>query len=235
MTAPASTFPGGTSVSLLDVYDTVAPDGVAGGTPHLHLASAEAYVVTAGRGELHTLGPNGVTVTPLEPGVVAWFTPGTIHRAVNLGGLAVVVVMQNSGLPEAGDAVMSFPLEHLADADRYAAVAALPVEATQADADRRRDLAVQGFLSLRTAAEAGDLTPYRRFCDAAVALVQPKAERWRELWSDVVRAQVDVTDTVLADLAQGLGGHLASAALTVRPAERRFGMCGRLRTFDVRG
>jgi hypothetical protein len=38
VTAPV--FPGATSVSALEVYDAVAPDGLAGGTPHLHTVSA---------------------------------------------------------------------------------------------------------------------------------------------------------------------------------------------------
>jgi mannose-6-phosphate isomerase-like protein (cupin superfamily) len=229
-----STFPGGTSVSLLQAYDTVAPDGLAGGSPHLHLASSEAYVVTAGRGELHTLGPRGFQLTPLEPGVVVWFTPGTVHRAVNLGGLSVVVVMQNAGLPEAGDAVLTFPPDRLT-ADAYPAAAALPADATQADADRRRDLAVRGFLPLAAAAQAGDLAPYRAFCDAAVALVAPRAARWRALWDGVVRAQTEATDEVLADLALGLAPHLATATLSTRAGAARFGMCGHLTTFDVAG
>ena len=81
-----------------------------------------------------------------------WFTPGTIHRAVNRGGLEVVVVMQNAGLPEAGDAVMTFPPEVVADPARYAAAAALPPDAEDDELGeavrRRRDLAVDGFLRL---------------------------------------------------------------------------------------
>ncbi|MGX5773010.1 hypothetical protein ACWKWN_19905 [Microbacterium trichothecenolyticum] len=57
MTTPPPTFPGATSVTLLDVYDDVAPDGLRGGSPHMHLASTECYVVIGGRGELHTLDP----------------------------------------------------------------------------------------------------------------------------------------------------------------------------------
>ena len=30
-----TTFPGGTSVTLLDVYDDAGPDGLRGGTPHM--------------------------------------------------------------------------------------------------------------------------------------------------------------------------------------------------------
>lgn len=66
-------------------------------------------MVTAGRGTVQTLTTSGYEETPLEPGTVAWFTPGTIHRLTNDGGLQITVVMQNSGLPEAGDAVLTLP------------------------------------------------------------------------------------------------------------------------------
>ena len=72
----APVFPGATSVSELEVYDGVAPDGLAGGTPHLHVASAEAYLVIAGRGRLHTIDGSGFAEHPLEPGSLVWFQPG---------------------------------------------------------------------------------------------------------------------------------------------------------------
>jgi mannose-6-phosphate isomerase-like protein (cupin superfamily) len=118
-------FPGGTSVSHLTVYDSTCPDGLIGGTPHLHTASTEAYIVVEGSGDLHTLDPSGLHETPLQPGTVVWFTPGTIHRAVNRGGLRLIVIMANAGLPEAGDAVMTFPPEIVADPDRYRHAATL--------------------------------------------------------------------------------------------------------------
>ncbi|MGO7984288.1 cupin domain-containing protein, partial [Rhizobium johnstonii] len=77
---------------MLTVYDDVAPDALAGGSPHMHLASTECYVVVGGRGALQTVNTDGYEETPLSAGTVAWFTPGTIHRAVNHGGLQVVVV-----------------------------------------------------------------------------------------------------------------------------------------------
>lgn len=55
---------------------------------------------------------------------------------------ATTVLMQNSGLPEAGDAVLAFPPEVVADPERYATAAALPPgtgPATEAAARRRRD------------------------------------------------------------------------------------------------
>ena len=48
MTTPL--FPGGVAVSDLAVYDWEAADGRCGGSPHLHTASSEGYVVVGGAG-----------------------------------------------------------------------------------------------------------------------------------------------------------------------------------------
>src|SRR5262245_61519905 len=98
-------LPGAVGVSGLQVYDWPTADGLCGGSPHVHLACAEAYVVIEGKGSVQTLNTEGFASTPLRPGTVLWFTPGTIHRLVNDDGLRIVVIMQNDGLPEAGDAV----------------------------------------------------------------------------------------------------------------------------------
>src|SRR5689334_14103270 len=121
----AAAFPGATGVTVLDVYDWPAPDGLSGGSAHVHLASTEGYVVLAGAGRLQTLGERGYAETPLRPGECLWFTPGTIHRLVNDGGLRLLIVMQNAGLPEHGDAVLTFPPEVLADPAAYASAASL--------------------------------------------------------------------------------------------------------------
>ncbi|HJP80470.1 MAG TPA: cupin domain-containing protein [Pseudonocardiaceae bacterium] len=132
MTGGEPIFPGGTGVSGLSVYPWAAEDGVCGGSPHLHLACTEAYVVVGGRGAVQTLTAAGLTETPLSAGTVVWFSPGTIHRAVNHdGALRIVVLMQNSGLPEAGDAVFAGVVD-------------------EASARARRDLAVRGFSNCRT-------------------------------------------------------------------------------------
>ncbi|HET6186612.1 MAG TPA: cupin domain-containing protein, partial [Trebonia sp.] len=86
----------------------------------------EGYVVASGAGRLQTLGERGYAETPLRPGDCLWFTPGTIHRLVNEGNLRLFVVMQNAGLPEHGDAVLTFPPEILADPGAYARAATLP-------------------------------------------------------------------------------------------------------------
>lgn len=237
----SSTFPGGTSLSFLDVYDDAAPDGVVGGSPHVHLASTECYVVVAGEGELHTVTLDGFREMAIGPGSVVWFTPGTIHRAVNHGGLRVIVLMSNAGLPEAGDAVMTFPVDVVADPDRYRAAATLPRRATEAeravDARRRRDLAVAGFTRIRDAIRDGDQAPLREFYAAAVALVRGRAGTWSGIVRDGPLSQAETGLATTSDLTVGVAGHLERAAVFQAPEpapERAFGMCGRLRPYDVR-
>ena len=152
--SPGTAFPGATGVTVLDVYDWVAPDGLRGGSAHVHLASTEGYVVLSGAGRLQTLGAQGYAETPLRPGDCLWFTPGTIHRLVNDGDLRLLVVMQNAGLPEHGDAVLTFPPGILADPAAYARAASLAGDRAAggalAEAARRRaSLAIEGYGVLR--------------------------------------------------------------------------------------
>ena len=73
-TAPP--LPGAVGVTHLKLYGTRAPDGLLGGSPHVHFACTEAYIVVAGRGAVQTLGANGFQELPLDPGRLLWFTPG---------------------------------------------------------------------------------------------------------------------------------------------------------------
>ncbi|HUN31980.1 MAG TPA: cupin domain-containing protein [Trebonia sp.] len=155
-------FPGATALTVLDVYDWVAPDGLRGGSAHVHLASAEGYLVMSGAGELQTLGARGYAATPLHPGDCVWFTPGTIHRLVNDGGLRLAIVMQNAGLPEHGDAVLTFPPAILADQEAYAEAATLTheparpaTEAATTAAEAKRP-AVQAVTPAAGTADADD-------------------------------------------------------------------------------
>ncbi|MEH1165178.1 cupin domain-containing protein [Micromonospora sp. CPCC 205539] len=229
-------LPGGIGVSRLRVYDTTAPDGVVGGTPHVHLCCTEGYAVTGGEGAVQTLTAGGYRETPLRPGAVVWFEPGTVHRLVNGGGLTIVVLMQNSGLPEAGDAVLTFPPEVLADPAAYAAAAALPDGgAPGADvtaAYRRRDLAVTGFQALR----AGGPAELAAFHAAALALRRPLLARWRERWAAGAGRAAATTGEQLDALERGDPGHLAEARVYAvdEPVERgRLGMCGLLDTYPA--
>jgi mannose-6-phosphate isomerase-like protein (cupin superfamily) len=231
-------FPGGTAVSRLSVYSSESVDGNCGGTPHLHTASTEGYVVLSGTGALQTITGDGFSERPLAAGTVLWFTPGTVHRLVNHGDLELLVVMANAGLPEAGDAVMTFPDEILAHDESYRLAARLPADPAeqQAAADRRRDLGVTGFLTLRAAVAAGDLTALGRLHEHAARLVAPHGDTWRATWEASVGAETRAADAALTDLAAGRAPHLAAAAVTDAPAApgpAGFGMCGRLTTFDL--
>jgi mannose-6-phosphate isomerase-like protein (cupin superfamily) len=231
-------FPGGTAVSRVRIYDWPTLDGLRGGSPHIHLVCTEGYVVTAGTGRLQTLGPDGYLEVPLQVGDVVWFTPGVVHRAVNDGGLEILVVMQNAGLPEAGDAVMTLPAEILADPERYAAAIALSApdrldEADEHAARRRRDLAVEGFLALRERVTAEGPDALTEFYEAAHRLVRPRLDAWDRRWRDGPLAAVDETGSQLAGLRGSDASHLRAGGVHARsaPAER-WGMCGRLSTYD---
>ncbi|MGW2225895.1 cupin domain-containing protein [Streptomyces formicae] len=232
-------LPGGIGVSRLRVYDWPTADGLRGGTPHLHLTCSEGYAVTGGRGAVQTLTASGFRQTPLAPGALVWFTPGTIHRLVNDGELEITVLMQNCGLPEAGDAVLTLPPPLLADPEAYRAAVALPTEATEAEqataARHRRDLAVEGFTALREATESGDPEPLAAFHRAAVALTRPLAAAWRARWREGAAAAAGATGAQLDHLERGDADYLALASVRAeRPAAHgRFGMCGRLDVYDV--
>ncbi len=232
-------FPGAIAASHLRVYDTRAPDGLAGGTPHLHTACTEAYWVVAGSGSVQTLTMSGYHEEALEPGAFVWFTPGTIHRLVNGGDLEILVLMQNAGLPEAGDMVITFPPEVLASPGTYADAASLPEDerttAGSGDAARaRRDLAVPAFLELRSATASGDPAPLRAFHEAAARLVQPHVGAWAARWRAGPLREVERTGDLLRALSEADPDHLAEAAVHRLPppdAERRMGCCGTLGTF----
>ena len=236
-------FPGATSVSRLEAYTDAAPDGLAGGTPHLHTVSSEAYLVVAGAGTLQTVDASGFAEHPLEPGALVWFEPGVIHRAVNGGGLDVRVIMANAGLPEAGDAVMTFPDDVLADAAAYRAAATLPAADRPADERRaavavRRDLAVRGFLDLFDDGVLDDAHLNRdrlaRLHARAVALVAEKAPEWRALWQQGALAEASATGARLDALESARDPGLAAARVTTaRPEPASLGMCGILDRYDL--
>lgn len=229
-------LPGGVAVSRLRVYDWPANDGRMGGSPHLHTASTEGYVVLTGSGELESLSSRGLETTPLHAGAVVWFTPGTVHRLINgSGDLDILTLMSNAGLPEAGDAVLTFPADILADPQRYAEAAALPATDDQtalAQAARaRRDLALEGWAALREHAETDLDGALARLYAAAAAIVAPKVDTWRSIWQSGPAAQSAATAQSLerlaaADTASLYGSGVGS--LDPLPGVERWGMCGRL-------
>ncbi len=236
-------LPGGTSVSHVRVYDTIGPDGLAGGSPHLHTVCTEAYLVIAGEGVVQTLSGEGYAETPLVAGTIAWFSPGTIHRLINLDGrLELYVLMSNAGLPEAGDMILAFAPDLLADDADYRAIADLPVDArTAADAPdpamRRRDHAVDGFHHWRAAVEMhgpGALDPLYR---AAVDLLGDRPNGWVELLAgdpavDLQRSRTQISTLTTPDRSAAAAwlGESAIRSTSLHPDTRRMGCCGTLGT-----
>jgi hypothetical protein len=169
---------------------------------------------------------------------VAWFSPGVVHRLINDGGLQILVVMQNAGLPEAGDSVLTFPPDYLGDTDTYQAEATVEQASPLAEdaARHRRQLAVQGFLQLRDQVEQDGPQALEAFYAAAAALVRARAPGWRDTWAQGPLAAALHTGDQLEELALGRYAHLREGRLTVLspPAERSYGMCGRLASYPVR-
>lgn len=225
-------LPGAVSVSVLRVYDWETDDGVHGGSPHFHTVSREGYVVIGGSGSVQTLGAEGSATTPLSRGDLVWFTPGTVHRLVNDGDLEIVTLMQNAGLPEAGDAVLTFPLEHLADAATYAAAHALPDDPAErpAAARTRRDLALRGYAELSAAVEDRGPAALVPYYERAAAIVRDRLPGWGDLWREGPLADAEETGRQLTALADGDVTHLTRAVLRAQRAEpdEAWGMCGRL-------
>jgi mannose-6-phosphate isomerase-like protein (cupin superfamily) len=245
----AAAFPGATGVTVLDVYDWPAPDGLPGGSAHVHLASTEGYVVLSGVGRLQTLGERGYAETLLRPGECLWFTPGTIHRLVNDGGLRLLVVMQNAGLPEHGDAVLTFPPHVLADPAAYTSAASLTSgpggpgdpsgtaeqpDALAAAARRRASLAVEGYLALRDQVADRGPAALGDFYTAALRLTGGLAADWGDRWRAGALATAELTGEHLTEIGAQVTGHLEAAGLwRIEPSDaaRAYGMCGRLTTY----
>lgn len=233
-------FPGATGITRLEVYDWAGPDGGCGGSAHVHLLCTEGYIVIAGSGTLQTLSSAGYAEMPLRPFDIVWFTPGTIHRLINDGGLRIVVVMQNAGLPEAGDFVLTFPPEVLADRQRYAESASLAdgrrVHASDENAARhRKDLAIEGFVRLREAVERDGPAALEDFYAAAERLAAPRLAEWEATLRDGPSAVARLAEERLAALRAGDHAHLRQAqVLRSEPGgEQTFGMCGRLTTYAL--
>ncbi|MDX3638581.1 cupin domain-containing protein [Streptomyces sp. MB09-02B] len=230
---PLPGLPGAVGLSQLEVYPWPTADDEHGGSPHMHLACAECYVVVSGHGRLETLDHEGPATTELNPGDTVWFTPGTIHRAINDEDLRVIVVMQNSGLPEAGDAVMTFPPEHLSPTTYPEAASLLGADGAPSPerARARRDLAVEGFTELKRQWGRGNRSAYEDFCAAAVRLVQPRLDTWEKTVNEGALAAAHTALRQISALRRADFTHLFDAEVSriARPPQQTLGMCGFLR------
>jgi mannose-6-phosphate isomerase-like protein (cupin superfamily) len=238
----ALALPGGVGLSHLKVYDTPAPDGLVGGSAHVHLACKEAYLVVAGEGAVQTLSAAGFREVTLEPGKLVWFTPGLIHRLVNGGGLEIVVVMANAGMPEAGDFALTFPNAVMQDAQAYKQAISLAsaghVHASgEAAAYTRRDLATEGFLELRETFEKEGTRALETFYRYAAERIQEQGADWHGVHDAGPVAEVEATEARLTALEAGKLEYLEDAGIyaALPPETRRLGMCGRLDVYTPEG
>jgi hypothetical protein len=213
-----------------------------GGSPHVHLASAEAYIATAGRGEVRTLSGDGEQTFDLQPGRIVWFDPGVIHRLINLDGrLDILVVMQNDGLPEAGDAVMTFAPDVLASVERYRATVALTgnMRADRlASAIRRRDLAIRGFAEMIAGDHQATATALAVFHEQVTNLKREDVDRWMEIVDGGPDLEVDLTRQRLDAIAVGDTSFLHRGRVNstgVDGDHPGVGMCGQLDAFKPEG
>jgi mannose-6-phosphate isomerase-like protein (cupin superfamily) len=233
-------LPAATGLSHVRVYDSAAPDGTRGGCPHVHLACTELYYVTAGTGAVELFSMGGYQRIRLEPGRVVYFTPGVIHRLVNEGDLEVLVLMENGGLPESGDSVLTFPPSYLQDLGEY-----VKARTPRADKGNRetggcddamrpvRDLAVRGFSELvssfQRCPEAG-FGQLRTFYRQAAALIQPVLPGWQPIVDSGIAAATNEVRGRLTALANGRGDHLEDGLIVQLPGadEKRtvLGTCG---------
>jgi mannose-6-phosphate isomerase-like protein (cupin superfamily) len=229
-------MPGATLMSRLKVYDTPTPDGQIGGTPHVHLVCTELYFVLNGSGTVEILDKDGFRRVELQPYEALLFTPGTIHRLINPNrDLEILVIMQNSGLPERGDNVVTFSDEVLASDSAYAD--AMRVSSFE-DAHQRRDRGVEGFLKLKagfeTSMEEGRAA-LERFYQHAAARTFSVQQQWRQMIEQGALAEAQKSLDQLNQLAQSDTSYLLSNAISlIQPPENASpGFCGQLnRYFD---
>lgn len=237
MTSPTLlTMPGATLMTRLKVYDTPTPDGQIGGTPHVHLVCTEMYVVMGGSGAVEIIDKDGFSRVALRPQDGLVFSPGTIHRLINPNrDLDILVIMQNSGLPERGDNVVTFSDAWLASDDAYAE--AMRVESVE-DAYQRRDRGVTGFLALKAAFERSPdegRTALERFYERAQARTADRLEQWQGIVTDGALAAAQNSLAQIVQLSAGETGHLFDnqVAHIDSSGQPKPGFCGHLnRYFD---
>ncbi len=230
-------LPGGVGLTHIKVYDVPGPDGVVSGGAHIHLVCSEIYFVLKGTGTLETLSTDGLQTIELVPNKATFFRPGTFHRVLNPNrDLEILAIMQNGGLQERGDFVMSFPPEVLTNAASYQQALRA---ATLPEALNRRDLSLKGYLELKAAfgrsLEEGRLA-LRAFYRAARILIVPKVDGFE--WVLKVGAQteakgsLDACDFLRAGRIDYLE-HSQHAGIYPLNEPGKPGMCGELHPYAL--
>jgi mannose-6-phosphate isomerase-like protein (cupin superfamily) len=236
MPASALRMPGATLATRLKVYDTPSLDGQRGGTPHMHLLCSEMYFVLSGRGFVDMIDWQGFSRQALEVHSALIFSPGTLHRLINPeGDLELFITMQNSGLPERGDNVVSFGSGILSNDALYQhAMQASSFE----EAAIRRDRGVAGFLDIKAAFDqslAEGQTALRRFFELAIERTRPAHAGWQQVIQQGALQEAQTSLDHLTDLAQGQLNYLEQARhFAIQAGQFRTpGFCGALnRYFD---
>ena len=236
MRSDALRMPGATLATRLKVYDTLTPDGQPGGTPHMHLMCSEMYFVLSGQGFVEIIDWNGFSRQTLSPHAALIFSPGTIHRLINPeGDLELFIMMQNSGLPERGDNVVTFKDEILSNDSAYQA--AMKVSSFE-EAYLRRDKGVEGFLDTKAAFEKSleqGRHSLSRFFTQATARTAALRQSWQSVIEQGPLFEAQKSLKQIRDLGQGQVGYLEQAAhFAIAPdAYKTPGFCGALnRYFD---
>lgn len=229
-------MPGATLVTRLKVYDTVTPDGQCGGTPHFHFLCTEMYFVLNGTGAVELIDGHGFSRVDLLSHSALVFSPGTIHRLINPNGdLEILVIMQNSGLPERGDNIVCFAEEWMSDTDRYHE--AMRVQ-TLDDAYRRRDRGVEGFLQLKAAFEEEPeqgCQALRRLYQLASDHIVSQHGEWEAIIKGGALAEAAASTERLQMLMDNQTDYLFAAQHVLIHAQSysKLGFCGHLnRYFD---
>lgn len=234
-------FPGATQCSRVSLYDDLGT-GICGGTPHLHTACTEAYIWIRGEGAVELLSTTGHHVTPMTPFSVVWFSPGVIHRGVpsahGTEDAEVLVLMQNAGLPESGDAVITLPERLWGEPEVYREtvdVSAQDVGQARELVCERRALAMEGFHELVESVDRLGPSGLDGFYRFAHRVVRPQLAAMTQVVEDRVAPEVATTRRVLEQMRSGSFDHLRAGdfCATAAPSDPLFGMCGDLRPLPI--
>lgn len=229
MTTSPSFLPSAIGLSRLRVYDTVGPDGQRGGTPHVHFLCTELYFVLQGQGSVEMIDGHGFRSVQIVPNSALVFSPGTLHRLINPdSNLEILVLMQNSGLPEHGDNVVCFTEEWLATDDAYQS--AMRVTSLE-DAYQRRDRGVEGFLAIKAQFDqslAAGQTALNRFFE----LAYQRTAHLRPQWEQIIHT--GAAQSVAQSLSQlyTVSHLMESQQVFIQPTTtEQLGFCGHLQRY----
>lgn len=234
-------FPGGTQCSRVSLYGDL-DTGICGGTPHLHTACTEAYIWIQGSGSVELLSTAGHRSVAMAPFSTVWFSPGVIHRGVPdvdaPEDAEVLVLMQNAGLPESGDAVITLPERMWGEPEAYRDI----VDVSAPDVDQARDLvrerralAIEGLGELVDAVDRLGSSGLDGFYRYAHRVVCPHLDAMARVIEDRVAPEVAVTRRALEQMQAGRFDHLRAGdvSISAAPATPLFGMCGELRPIPI--